>query len=556
MGFIQAPPELANPYLTDRVLQSCLRRALPHSLFEHFHEEANELGQVVADELYPQQLAERLVEPRHIPFDPWGRRIDLIELTPLWQRMPAVATRFGLVWHGYDSSKGAHSRLFQFGMVYLATAASDFYACPLAMTDGAARALIESGNETLVRRAVPHLTSREAATLWTSGQWMTETSGGSDVGGTETRAERDADGQWRAHGRKWFTSAATSEMALLLARPDGNPDGTDGLALFYCEPRDRAGRLQNIIVDRLKDKLGSRKLPTAELTLTGAPVDLVGEPRRGVRMIAPVLNQTRLWNAFAALSYFRRGLQLLRDYGDRRRVFDHLLRDQPLHQQTLAGLQAEFEGGLQLALYSAELLGKAEHGVLDDRHRLLLPLLIPITKLLTARQAVAGISEIVEGFGGAGYIEDTGLPGLLRDCQVFSIWEGTTNVLSLDALKVLRAEGTWAAVHGALLALTGQAGSDEEALSAMIRDSYRKAHDCYQAAAELNHTEAHARAIAMTLGRTFELALLVRHAAWAARAEDDRRPMAAARRFALHGVDRMQIGDDLDSRLLATDELE
>ncbi|HWS28125.1 MAG TPA: acyl-CoA dehydrogenase family protein [Xanthomonadales bacterium] len=556
MGFTQSPPELANPYLSDRVLQSVLRRTLPHALFEHFHEEAIELGQIIADELYPQQLAERLLEPRHIPFDPWGKRIDQIELTPLWQRMPALAARFGLVRHGYDQAKGAHARLFQFSMVYLATAATDFYACPLAMTDGAARALIESGNEALVRRAVPHLTARGAESLWTSGQWMTETSGGSDVGGTETRAVCDAQGQWRAYGRKWFTSAATSEMALLLARPEGNPAGTEGLALFYCEPRDRDGRLQNIVVDRLKDKLGSRKLPTAELHLDGAPIELVGQTRRGVRMIAPVLNQTRLWNSFAALSFFRRGLQLLRDYGNRRQVFGRLLGAQPLQQQTLAGVQAEFEGGLHLALYVAELLGKSEHGALDDRHRLLLRLLIPITKLLTAKQAVAGLSEIVEGFGGAGYIEDTGLPTLLRDAQVFSIWEGTTNVLALDALKVLASEGTWAAIHGALLALIGQAGEDAHALCTQIRDAHRRVHEAHQTAVEQGRADALARDIALSLGRSFELALLIRHGAWSERAEGDRRPMAAARRFGLHGVDRMQTGEDLDSRLLATDDLE
>mgnify|MGYP000258126431 CR=1 FL=1 len=105
MAFTQSPPQLTNPYLGDRVLQSALRRMLPHALFEHFHAEANELGQVVADELYPRQLRERLLEPRHTPFDPWGRRIDEIALTPLWQDMPALTARFGLVWHGYDASK-------------------------------------------------------------------------------------------------------------------------------------------------------------------------------------------------------------------------------------------------------------------------------------------------------------------------------------------------------------------------------------------------------------------------------------------------------------------
>lgn len=556
MAYLQSPPELSNPYLTDRVLRSCMRRCLPPALFERFHEDAGELGQLIADELYPQQLAERLLEPRHTPFDAWGRRIDQIELTPLWRRMPAIAARYGLVWHGYDKDKGAHGRLYQFALVYLATAATDFYSCPLAMTDGAARALIESGNDQLIRRALPHLTARTEKELWTSGQWMTETTGGSDVGGTETTAERDASGQWRAYGRKWFTSAATSEMALLLARPQGNPAGTEGLALYYIEPRDRAGRLQNIAVDRLKDKLGSRKLPTAELTLSGAPVELVGEDRRGVRMIAPVLNQTRLWNAMAALSFYRRGLQLLRDYAGRRSVFGALLRDQPLHQRTFAGLQAEFEAGLHLVLYVAELLGKAEHGLLDDRHRLLLRLLIPITKLYTAKQALAGITEIVEGFGGAGYIEDTGLPVLLRDAQVFTIWEGTTDVLSLDALKVLSSESTWSAVQAALGALLAQAGSESEGLARQLRSALDSALQTYRSAGERATREAYARGIAMTLARCFALALLARHAVWAERAEGDTRPGAAARRFASHGLDRIELISAVDSRRLATDELE
>lgn len=552
MAFTQPAPQLANPYLTDRVLQSAMKRMLPHALFEHFHEEANELGQVVANELYPRQLRERLLEPRHTPFDAWGQRIDEIELTPLWQSMPALTARFGLVWHGYDGAKGAHARLFQFGLVYLVTAGNEFWSCPLAMTDGAARALVESGNEVLTRHALPRLTSRDAATLWTSGQWMTETTGGSDVGGTETRAVLGPDGRWRAWGRKWFTSAATSDMALLLARPEGNPPGTGGLALYYCEPRDAAGRLRNIVVERLKDKLGSRKLPTAELRLEGTPVELVGERSHGVRMIAPVLNQTRLWNAFAALSYFRRGLQLLRDYARRRQVFGKALAAQPLHQQTLAGLQAEFEAGLHLALHVAELMGKNETGTLDERHRLLLRLLIPITKLLTARQAVAGISEIVEGFGGAGYIEDTGLPALLRDVQVFSIWEGTTDVLSLDALKVLRADSVWSAVHAAMVSLIGQVGSEDAGDSAALRHSLERAHAACEAA---DGGEAQARGIALTVGRCFALALLLRHAAWALRAEGDRRPLLAARRFAAHGIERLLATDAAATRLLASDEL-
>lgn len=557
MSFLQTPPQLAHPYRSDRVLQSCMRRLLPHALADEFDRCAMELGQLVAEDLYPQQLAERLVEPRLVQWDAWGRRIDRIELTPLWQRMPEIVARHGLVWHGYDKAKGAHARVFQFGLVYLYTPASDFYACPLAMTDGAARVLIESGNKALIQRAVPRLSSRDRDSLWTCGQWMTETTGGSDVSRSETRAEQDAEGQWRLHGRKWFTSAATSEASVLLARPAGNPAGADGLALYYLEPRDRDGHLRQIEIDRLKDKLGSRKLPTAELRLFGAPAELIGARDHGVRAIAPLLNVTRVWNSIAAVSYFRRGLQLLRDYAERREVFGSPLRDRPLHKETLAGLQAEFEAGFHLSFYIVELLGKAEQGQLDERQRLLLRLLTPVAKLLTAKQAVAGLSEVVEGFGGAGYVEDTGIPGLLRDAQVFSIWEGTTNVLALDVLRVLRGAGGLGGVLSGLLGILGQAGDEQRDIVRAVRETFESAQrwlvDSESGPPEAQ--EAGARELAITIGRAFALALLARHAGWALRAEGDPRPAAAARRFLRHGINRLGAAPLNDSTLLAWDQL-
>ncbi len=551
MGFTQSPPQLLNPYDCDRVLPSILRRELSAEMFASFDTQAHALGELIANDLYPQQLHERLTEPRHQPFDAWGRRVDRIDLTPLWQRMPEIIAQFGFVWHGYDGAKGEHARLYQFAMVYLFAAASDFYACPLAMTDGAARALLESGNRALIDRAVPHFTARTGGDLWTSGQWMTETTGGSDVGGTQTRAVRDSEGQWRIHGHKWFTSAVTSEAAILLARPDGNPAGTEGLALFYLEPKDSQGLLQNIVVDRLKDKLGSRKLPTAELSLNGAPATLVGEDRRGVRLIAPLLNQTRVWNSLAAMSYFRRGLQLLRDYATRRQVFGKALRDQVLHHDTLAGLQAEFEAGLHLSLHVALLMGRAERELATPSERLLLRVLVPIVKLMTAKQSVSGISEIVEGFGGAGYIEDTGLPSLLRDVQVFSIWEGTTDVLSLDAMKVLRADAVWQALGESLEALARQSDAQWAGVQASIRAALLAARITFDTRAE-----SAARGIAMTIGRAYALAVLLRHATWSHRIEKDTRPSAAAQRFADHGIDRLLPGRADNARRLATDDLE
>src|SRR5205814_1525364 len=208
---------------------------------------------------------------------------------------------------------------------------TDIYSCPLAMTDGAAHTLLASGNKALIERAVPHLTSRSPDEFWTSGQWMTELAGGSDVGQTETVARMDSKGVWRLHGRKWFTSAATSQMALTLARPENNPSGGKGLALFYLETRDEDDRLRHIQINRLKDKLGTRKVPTAELSLDGTPAELVMGTSDGVRNIASLLNITRTWNSVTAAAFMARGLALARAYAKRRVAFGAVLAQKPLH---------------------------------------------------------------------------------------------------------------------------------------------------------------------------------------------------------------------------------
>jgi acyl-CoA dehydrogenase len=288
------------------------------------------------------QSVDRLNEPVHTPWDAWGNRIDHIDVSPLWKRAERLAAERGLIATAYERRNGRHSRIHQFALVHLFTPATDVYSCPLAMTDGAARALVASGSKQLVERALPRLTSRDPAQFWTSGQWMTESTGGSDVGLTETTAKRDGS-RWRLHGRKWFTSAATSQMALTLARPEGNPGGGRGLALFYVETRNAAGQLDNILVHRLKDKFGTRKVPTAELTLDGTPASVVAGEADGVRNIAPMLNVTRTWNSVSAVSYMRRGIALARDYAKKRVAFGAPLAEKPLHVDTLAGLQAEYE---------------------------------------------------------------------------------------------------------------------------------------------------------------------------------------------------------------------
>jgi alkylation response protein AidB-like acyl-CoA dehydrogenase len=553
MPFNQPPPELGNQYADDRVLRSYLRRVMPAEMLAAVEPELSALGELAGGELYRLQLADRINEPRHLPWDAWGNRVDLVEVSPLWKIAERLAAEMGLVATAYERRHGRHSRIHQFALVHLFTPATDVYSCPLAMTDGAARALIASGNRALIDRAVPRLTARDPAVFWTSGQWMTESTGGSDVGLSETAARNQA-GQWRLYGRKWFTSAVTSQMALTLARPQGNPAGGKGLALFYLETRDAQGRLADILVHRLKDKLGTRKVPTAELTLDGTPAVLVAGEADGIRNIAPMLNVTRTWNSVSAVSYMRRGLALARDFAAKRVAFGAPLAEKPLHADTLAGLQAEYEAGFHLAFSAVEMLGRDEAGSLDEAGRDLLRLLTPVAKLTTGRQSVSVLSEIVESFGGAGYVEDTGIPALLRDAQVFSIWEGTTNVLALEALRALQSGGALPALQIEIetvassvrdTRLMAGVGTAQAALQRALQ---------WTAQAQGDALEAGARRFAMTLGRAFALVLLARHAQWSLDHEKDQRPLLAAQRFARNGVDLVNTEDVAGSAVLANDK--
>ena len=550
--FNQPAPALDNQYTSDRVLRSYLARVLPAGMLAAIKREFIELGELAGGELYRLQIADRLNEPVHTPWDAWGNRIDHIEVSPLWKKAERLAAERGLIATAYERRNGRHSRIHQFALVHLFTPATDVYSCPLAMTDGAARALVASANKPLIERALPHLTSRDPAQFWTSGQWMTESTGGSDVGLTQTIARRDG-ARWRLYGRKWFTSAATSQMALTLARPENNPGGGKGLALFYVETRNAGGQLDNILVHRLKDKLGTRKVPTAELTLDGTPAEAVAGEADGVRNIAPMLNVTRAWNSVSAVSYMRRGLALARDYAKKRVAFGAPLAEKPLHVDTLAGLQAEYEAGFHLAFFAVELLGRDETDGLDAVGKDLLRLLTPIAKLVTGKQSVAVLSEILESFGGAGYVEDTGLPALLRDAQVFSIWEGTTNVLSLDVLRALQSGGALPALQ-----------IEIETLASGVRDV--RLLECAKSAqaallraqrwianASGDGMEAGARRFAMTLGRAFALLLLCRQAQWSIDHEKDQRAFAAAARFAQNGVDMIAAEDLALSRSLVND---
>ncbi len=545
--FSQSPPELGNQYLQDRVLQSFLKRHLTPASQAHFTSELHQMGELAGGKLFDQQMAELSDEPILHQFDAWGNRIDHIQVTELWQTAARIAAEFGLVGKGYDSAFGTDGRLAQMALVYLFHPSTDVYSCPLAMSDGAAQVLLNHPSS-WSSQAFQHLTSTDSNAAWTSGQWMTETPGGSDVSASQTTANKTENGHWHLNGRKWFSSATTAQMAITLARPEGNPAGSRGLALFALETKLPDGSANGIEVLRLKDKLGTKKLPTAELHLNNCQARLLSDTSHGVKAIAPMLNITRTWNAVCSVASMRRAIALARDYANRRVAFGKTLAEQPLHQTTLANMQAEFEAAFHLTFYQVGLLGKSATQSASAEELLLLRLLTPIAKLYTGKVAVTIASEALECFGGAGYVENTGIPKLLRDAQVFPIWEGTTNVLALDTLRVL---GDANVADSYFAQLKHLVNGLEHAQSIQLGEQISQSAKRLRAALDASDIEYQGRSIAISLGRLMAAALLTNHADWSLPA--DPRPLAAAKQFASTGLIHIDCGCPSDAEMLATD---
>jgi len=533
--FLQSPPRLPDPWRSDR--------ALRETVWFHLGDERStqaepELAAMGATAVAPNILAlaaraER-EPPEHVPFSAWGERVDEVRVSDAYLELGRVGIEAGVTAMPYEESPlGEASRIAWAGLVALWGPSSAMYSCPVAMTDGAARTLLLNGGVDEVA-VVERLTTRDFQNAWTSGQWMTETAGGSDVGRTATVARKDADGTWRLHGTKWFTSSITSEMALTLARPEGAPPGSRGLALFRVHRELEGGRRNAIRVRRLKDKLGTRPLPTAELELEGAVAFPVGDPLagEGVRLISTMLNITRIHNSIGSTSGLGRGLAWARAYAREREVFGARLSDLPAHRVTLSDLAVDYAACLALTMRCCELLGRSEHKRAGAGEAALLRGLTPLAKLATARWAIAGVTEAMEAVGGVGYCEDSTIPALVRNMHVNPIWEGTTNVLALGFLRAAERDGALDAViddarecareAARSEAVAAPAAAVERALDELQARVFRWGNDAAEA-------QAGARALAMGIATAYACARLCLQGAWAGERGDERTATAATR---------------------------
>ncbi|KAL8615297.1 hypothetical protein ACOMHN_040287 [Nucella lapillus] len=220
-SFVQEAPQLGNQYTQDSLLRSFLKRNIPQQSLAEIEADLTRFGHRVGTDIYDLHLRCEREQPTVVQTDSWGHRVDDLRTSSAWTSMHHIAAEEGLIALAYERKFGASSRLYQASKLYLFSPSSGLYSCPLAMADGAA-SLIESIQTSvpwLVERALKRLVSRDPSRFWTSGQWMTEKRGGSDVArGTETVAVEQTDGSYRLYGYKWFSSATDADMTFTLAR--------------------------------------------------------------------------------------------------------------------------------------------------------------------------------------------------------------------------------------------------------------------------------------------------------------------------------------------------
>lgn len=308
--------------------------------------------------------------------------------------------------------------------------------CPLACTAGAIRALQALGTEVQRERWLSGLLTPVYGEHYAGAQFLTEVQGGSDVGANGCVARQLPDGSWSISGEKWFCSSADADVFVITARPEGAKEGTKGLGLFVA-PRLIDGRPNGFRYRRLKDKLGTRTMVTAEIDFDDLRAELLGPLERGFQnTMELVIDTSRLYNAFGCAGLAHRAYLVARGYADHRRAFGRPVSEYPLMQETLALMLADAEASLAGSFWLAEMQEKADAGTATEVERGFLRMGLNLNKVRTAILAHYAINRGIEVLGGNGTIETFSvMPRLLRDNVVFENWEGTHHTLRMQILR-------------------------------------------------------------------------------------------------------------------------
>lgn len=435
---------MPNFYEAEPAFQDLMKEVLGPETFAWAEPLLKDMGRMAAQTLPPLSEDAENNPPFLIQYDPLGNRIDEVKIHPSYHEMIKLAYGAGLGGMFYDQDlrkqHGNVPHALVFGLGYLFSQGEQGLYCPICMTEGSARLLDLFGDEQLKQRFMPGLTSRDVETLYQGSMLLTEKQGGSDVGANETIA-RKVDDHWELYGDKWFCSnAGEASVMMVLARPEGAPEGTRGLGLFLMPKTLEDGSRNHFRINRLKDKLGTRSMPTGEFTLEGAIAYPLGDLGRGFLYMTEMLNLSRTYNAIASLGLMRRAIHESLSYARERSAFGKSIDQYPMVRKTLVEMVTELEASQAFVWEALRLLDRIDSKKADEAEQRLHRLLTPMIKYHTARQAVRFASEACELLGGNGYVENFITPRLLRDAQVLPIWEGTTNILVLDVLRCLRKE--------------------------------------------------------------------------------------------------------------------
>jgi acyl-CoA dehydrogenase len=438
-----------NFYRADPALTDLLRIHLSDALFRHIEPHLDRLGALAGGHL---DECARLAD-RHVPVlhqrDRFGRDAQWIEYHPAYRELERAAFgEFGI--HAMSIRKGVlgwpdkYPVVAKHAFTFLFNQAEFGLGCPINVTDGCAKLLANFGSAALKERYLDGLTQTDMDKLTQGGQFMTEKEGGSDVGTLTTTAVQEGE-HWRLHGEKWFCSNADAEVVMLLARPQGAENGTRGVGLFLMPRHLDDGSQNHYRIVRLKDKLGTRSMASGEIKLEGAIAFAVGRLDRGFVQMAEMVNSSRLSNGVKSTALMRRAHHDAMTVATNRVVFGSRIVDLPLGRRQLLKIMLATEQALSMSFLTADALDRAEAGSQDAAA--LLRILTPTLKFRATRDARKVSGDALEMRGGVGYIEEFATARLLRDAHLGSIWEGTGNIVALDALK--RAVGR----HGAESAL-------------------------------------------------------------------------------------------------------
>ncbi len=437
-------------YGCDPLLRALLRRWLGEGAYEDVHVRFSAMGRVAADATPLSALADKQ-RPRLVTHDARGTRVDRVEYHPAYRALVRMAYGAGVVGVKYEDAFLSRHRpvrhLVGFTLGYLFGETELSLYCPICMTDGVGRVLERhAADDPVAQDTIRHLASTDPAGLWQGAMFLTERQGGSDVGANVVQARQEG-GRWFLSGEKWFCSNVDAEAILVLARMPGEgvETGTRGLGLFLVlrhRPADNGARIR---IHRLKDKLGVASMATGEVTLEDVEAYLIGGAGEGFKQMAEMLNLSRLYNSVAAVAAMRRATIEALAYGRGREAFGSTLDGLPLWRASMADLIAETLGALLLVFETVRRLDAADNGSKDSES--LVRLLTPTAKAVTGKLTTFTVSECMELVGGNAYIEEHIMPRLLRDAQVLPIWEGTTNILALDALRAMAKTDARATLH-------------------------------------------------------------------------------------------------------------